>query len=87
VVALVAGARRLYHVSYRLKLAELCYGQVTASFFASCTRCFATNELNVILADIYAEVGPAANLLGIEIIAIHRVPSTPPLPSSLSGSL
>jgi hypothetical protein len=87
VVALVVGARRPYHVSYRLKLAELRYGQVAASFFASCTRRFATNELNVILADIYAEVGPAANLLGIEIIAIHRAPSTPSPPSVLSGSL
>jgi hypothetical protein len=71
-VSRVAGARGPFHVSYRLKLADLYYGQVATTFFASCTRRFATDELNVILADIYAEVGPAANLLGIEIIAIHR---------------
>jgi hypothetical protein len=74
--SLVAGARRAFHVSYRLKLAELRYGQVAACFFACCTRRFATDELNIILADLYAEVGPAANLLGIEIIAIHRAPFT-----------
>lgn len=84
-VSLVAGARRSYLVSYRLKLAELRYGQVAASFFAGCTRRFATDELNVILADIYAEVGPAADLLGIEIIAIHRAPFTA-LPTALLAS-
>jgi len=74
VASLVAGARGAFHVSYRLKLAELRCGQVAATFFACCTCRFATDELNIILADIYAEVGPAANLLGIEILTIHRAP-------------
>lgn len=66
------GRAGAYRVSYRLKLAHLRCGRVAGSYFAPCTRHFTTNELNIILADIYAEVGPAANLLGIEIIAIHR---------------
>jgi hypothetical protein len=70
-VASVLGPRsRSYLVSYRLKLAELRYGQVARTFFAPCTRRFSTDELNVILADIYTEVGPAPTLLGIEIMAI-----------------
>jgi hypothetical protein len=77
VVSVVAGARRAFHVSYRLKLAELRYGRVAHTFFAGCTRRFATDELNVILADIYAEIGPAPNLLGIEILTIHRAPAAP----------
>ncbi|RZK62824.1 MAG: hypothetical protein EOO59_01510 [Hymenobacter sp.] len=64
---------RAYLVSYRLKLAQLRYGRVAGAFFAPCTRRFATDELTVILADIYAEVGPAANLLGIEILAIRPI--------------
>lgn len=75
-VSVVAGARRAFHVSYRLKLAELCCGRVAHTFFAGCTRRFATDELNVILADIYAEIGPAPNLLGIEILTINRAPAT-----------
>lgn len=62
---------RAYLVSYRLKLARLRYGRVAAVFFAPCARRFATDELPIILADIYAEVGPAANLLGIEILAVR----------------
>lgn len=68
---------RAYLVSYRLKLACMRSGRVVATFFAPCTRHFATNELNVILADIYAEVDPTANLLGIEILAV--CPATPSL--------
>jgi len=71
----VAGVRRPFHVSYQLKLAELRCGRVVTTFFAGCTRRFATDELNVILADIYAEVGPAPNLLGIEILTISQVPA------------
>jgi uncharacterized Fe-S cluster-containing radical SAM superfamily protein len=59
-----------YLVSYQLKLAELSYGQVAHTFFVPCTRRFFTDELNVILADIYTEVGPAPTLLGIEILTI-----------------
>jgi hypothetical protein len=83
VVSVVARARRAFHVSYRLKLAELRYGRVATTFFASCTRRFATDELNVILADIYAEVGPAPNLLGIEILTIYGAP----FPTSPTGLL
>ncbi len=82
-VSLLSRARA-YRVSYQLKLAHLRYGRVVGSYFAPCTRCFAINKLNVILADIYAEVGPAANLLGIEIMAIHQAPfmgSTTTIPS------
>ena len=79
-VSVVAGARGAFQVSYRLKLAELRRGRVAASFFAGCTRRFATNELTIILADIYAEVGPAPDLLGIEILTICRAPAA--LPSS-----
>lgn len=66
---------RAYRVSYRLKLAELRLGQVAAAYFAYCTQRFGTNELNVVLADIYAEVGPAANLSGIEILTICQASS------------
>ena len=74
-VSVVAGVRRAFHVSYRLKLAELRYGRVAHTFFAGCTRRFATDELNIILADIYAEIGPAPNLLGIEILTMHWAPT------------
>ena len=74
-VSVVDEVRGAFHVSYRLKLAELRCGQVANSFFVGCTRRFATDELNVILADIYAEVGPAPNLLGIEILTIYRAPA------------
>ena len=75
-----------YLVSYRLKLAELRCGQVARTFFAPCTRRFTTNELNVILADIYTEVGPAPTLLDIEILTIHQanVPGLAHIPSHLS---
>lgn len=63
---------RAYHVGYRLTLAELRRGRPGPAYFAYASRCFGTNELNVLLADIYAEVGPAANLLGIEILTIRR---------------
>jgi hypothetical protein len=72
VVSVLGPGPRTYLVSYRLKLAELRYGQVARTFFAPCTRRFSTNELNVILADIYTEVGPAPTLLGIEILTIHQ---------------
>jgi hypothetical protein len=85
VVSVVAGAQRAFHVSYRLKLAELCCGRVAHTFFAGCTRRFATDELNVILADIYAEIGPAPNLLGIEILTIRRAPASAATLSSTSS--
>jgi hypothetical protein len=73
VVSVLGPGPRIYLVSYRLKLAELRYGQVTRTFFAPCTRRFSTDELNVILADIYTEVGPAPTLLGIEIMTVRPV--------------
>jgi hypothetical protein len=73
VVSVLGPGPRTYLVSYRLKLAELRYGQVTRAFFAPCTRRFSTDELNVILADIYTEVGPAPTLLGIEIMTVCPV--------------
>ena len=63
-------AARVYQVSYRLKRAEMYLGQVKATFFVPCTRRFPTNELNIILAELYEEVGPAHNLMGIEILSI-----------------
>ena len=74
-----------YLVSYQLKLAELCCGQVAHTYFAPCTRRFDTDELNVILADIYTEVGPAPTLLSIEILTICRAgtPGVPHIPSLL----
>lgn len=77
-VSVVTGVRRAFRVGYRLKLAELRYGRVVNTFFASCTRCFTTDEPSIILADIYAEIGPAPNLLGIEILTISRVPTLAP---------
>lgn len=74
-VSLVAGRAGAYVVSYQLKLAELRCGQIATVYFAPCARRFCTTELNIILADIYAEVGPAAHLLGIEILAIS--PASP----------
>ena len=58
-------------------LIELQLGQMAATYFAYCTRRFGTNELNVVLADIYTEVGPAANLVGIEILTICQAGSAP----------
>ncbi len=78
----VVARRRTFHVSYRLKLAELRYGRVAHAFFAGCTRRFATDELNVILADIYAEIGPVPNLLGIEILTIYQAPALPTGPAT-----
>lgn len=75
-VSLVARRSGRYEVRYQLKLAELRYGRVAATYFAPCTRRFSTPELNVILADIYAEVGPTAHLLGIEILTITPAPPT-----------
>lgn len=65
--------RRTYQVSYRLKLAHLRYGRVVSTYFVPCTRRFGTDELNVILTELYEEVGPATNLLGIEILHIRRL--------------
>jgi hypothetical protein len=70
VVSILSTGPRVYLVSYQLKLAELRCGQVAHSFFAPCSRRFFTDELNVILADIYTEVGPAPTLMGIEILTI-----------------
>lgn len=72
-------ARRAYQVSYRLKLAELRYGRVAGTYFAPASRRFATNELNVILAELYAEVGPSPRLMGIEIQTVRQLagPSRP----------
>lgn len=53
-----SGPRR-FLVGYRLRLAELRGGWVARRFSAVADRCFVTDELNIILADIYAEVGPA----------------------------
>ncbi len=69
-------ASRTYQVSYQLKRGTMYLGQVTGSFFVPCTRRFPTDELNVILAELYQEVGPAHDLLGIEIIAICRLRAT-----------
>ena len=65
--------RRAYQVGYRLKLAELRHGRVVGAYFAPAARCFATNELNVILAEIYLEVGPSPYLLGLEIQTVRRL--------------
>ena len=48
-------------------------GRVNSTFFVPCTRRFPTNELNVILAELYEEVGPAHDLLGIEILTIRSL--------------
>jgi len=64
---------RRFLVCYRLRLAELRGGRVARRFSAVAGRCFVTDELNIILADIYAEVGPAPNLLGIEILHVRRL--------------
>ena len=74
-VSVLGTGLRTYLVSYRLKLAELRYGQVASTFFAPCARRFSTDELNVILADIYTEIGPTPTLLGIEILTVYRIPS------------
>lgn len=67
---------RLYQVSYQLKRATMCLGRVKNTFLVPCTRRFPTDELNVILAELYEEIGPAHDLLGIEILAIHSLPAT-----------
>lgn len=64
---------RAYRISYQLKLATLCYGKVTGCFFVPASRRFDTDELNVILAELSAEVGPAPHLLGLEIFSITRL--------------
>ena len=61
---------RTYQVDYQLKRGTMYLGQVINSFFVPCARRFPTNELNVILAELYEEIGPAYDLLGIEILAI-----------------
>lgn len=66
---------RCYQIRYQLKRATLYLGQVQKTFFVPYTRRFPTNELNVILAELYAEVGPAPDLLGIEILAIRLLPA------------
>ena len=62
-----------YQVSYQLKRASMYLGCVQSTFLVLCTRRFPTNELNVILADLYVEVGPAHDLLGIEILTIRSL--------------
>jgi hypothetical protein len=64
----------VYLVSFQLTLAELRYGRVVNRFAARGSRRFPTAELNVILADLYEEVGPTATLLGLEIVQIVRLP-------------
>ena len=66
---------RTYLVTYRLKRATLHLGRVKTTFFAFCARRFSTSELNIILADLYEEVGPAPDLLGIEILDIDLLPT------------
>ncbi|MGI4737383.1 MAG: hypothetical protein ACRYG7_19630 [Janthinobacterium lividum] len=63
---------RSYLVSYRLKLAKLRYGRIASVYFAAAVRRFETDELNVILAELYAEVGPSPCLLGLEISSVGR---------------
>ena len=67
---------RRFLACYRLRRAELRDGRVVGRFSAVAGRCFATDELNVILADIYGEVGPASDLLGIEILSVRRLSRT-----------
>ena len=66
---------RLYQVSYQLKRATMHLGRVKATFLVPCTRRFPTRELNVILAELYEEIGPAPDLLGIEILFIRSLPA------------
>jgi hypothetical protein len=68
------GRGLVYLVSFQLTLAELRYGRVVNRFAARGSRRFPTAELNVILADLYEEVGPTATLLGLEIVQIVRLP-------------
>jgi hypothetical protein len=63
----------IYQVSFQLTLAQLRYDQVVNRFAARGSRRFPTAELNVILADLYEEVGPSATLLGLEIVQITRL--------------
>jgi len=65
-----------YQVSYQLKRATMRLGRIKNTFLVPCTRRFSTNELNVILADLYEEIGPAHDLLGIEILTISLLPSS-----------
>jgi hypothetical protein len=67
---------RLYQVSYQLKRATMYLGRVKTTFLVPCTRRFPTNELTVILAELYEEIGPAHDLLGIEILTIRSLPAT-----------
>jgi hypothetical protein len=64
--------RPRYVVLYRLKLAEIRCGRLASTYFATCARRFDTDELTVILADLYEEVGPSARLMGLEILAVRR---------------
>lgn len=66
---------RRYQVSYQLKRATMYLGRIKHTFLVPCTRRFSTNELTVILADLYEEIGPAHDLLGIEILAIRSLPA------------
>jgi hypothetical protein len=68
------GRGLVYQVSFQLILAELRYGRVVNRFAARGSRRFPTAELNIILADLYEEVGPSATLLGLEIVQIVRLP-------------
>ncbi|UOG73289.1 hypothetical protein MTX78_14275 [Hymenobacter tibetensis] len=64
----------MFQVEYQLKLAQLSRGQIVDYFFVCCTRRFPTNELNVILAELYEEVGPTPTLLGLEIVTVRALP-------------
>lgn len=67
---LCALAGRTYQVSFQLKRGIMHLGEVSSLFIAPCTRRFSTNELNIILAELYEEVAPSPDLLGIEILTI-----------------
>lgn len=70
------GPRR-YVVRYQLTGAELREGQVVASYVAPYVRLFDTDELNVIWAELMAELGTSPYRLGLEILAID--PYSPPV--------
>ena len=69
------GPLRIYQVHYQLKQALLNQGRVIGVYRVTSSRCFPTDEITVILADLYSEVGPSATLLGLEILRIRRVKS------------
>ena len=60
-----------YHVSYQLKRANLWLGRIRTHYFVRASRRFCTDELPIILAELYEEVGPAPDLLGLEILAVR----------------